>query len=205
MLNSQIINWIVLGVLAFWAVGAGGRLVRLRQAISAAWDLAQAQMRRRSEALDHLLSSFAARLPDAQARTERVVAARGQCHALAELVSACPQDAVSVRSLMLAERLLESELQAWLDWTQARQPQENPGAEPTELIRHVEQLDDSVAQLNLARLHFNAAARAYNDAVCQFPTSLLARLGRFRPAEYLRTPDAPLAEPAVTPEVAAQS
>jgi hypothetical protein len=109
-----------------------------------------------------------------------------------------PEEAASVRGLVIAEQILESELKPLL--IRVREVSEcgvesAPHLHSGEILRLCDELDAVAKQISSAGLLFDGGVRVYNQAIGQFPTSILAMLGRFYPAGLLNSP-----EPVVTPQ-----
>lgn len=190
MSTTQIVSVAVLGVLLLWAVGAIGRLAQLRRAIGSAWTTTEAQIRRRAELVEHLLGRMAAALPPPghpeeacqRQQLERVAAAKGQCGAIAALVAVHPEDAGPVRSLVIAESVLDGLLAPLV-----ARVREEPGTDDAKAL--CDELANSANQLLFAGQQFNESVLAYNAAARQFPTSMLAAVARFQPAGLLDLPE----------------
>ncbi|HSN32618.1 MAG TPA: LemA family protein [Ideonella sp.] len=169
----------VLAVLLFWAVGAYNRLVALRNAIGAAWTQIDEPLRRRRELLQQLIGLLREPLAAEHAALDAVLAASEQAHAASLAVKPRPGEALAIESLQLAEKVLAGAL-ARLRALLEQHPSEQPVlAECRAEIDAIEQ------KLVFRRQLYNQAAHHYNDAVRQFPTSLLTPLFRFAPAGTL--------------------
>lgn len=181
---GELVPGLVAAVLVFWGVGAHNRLVRLRQAIVAAFAPVEEQFRQRNALLQQQLDALAA--PDAAAaEADPATAAEAL---LAPLRAACtqaahacehargrPGAAGAITSLRLAEEIL----------TEARArvaPLAQAGSVPAALNAEIAAAD---GMLGFARRKFNDTVDEYNAAVRQFPTVLIAGLFRFRPAGRL--------------------
>jgi len=172
---SQIpwVAWAIAAVALFWAVGAYNRLVRLRNALTQGFALVNEQFQRRHKlllALADLLGNGDAAPPFETLRT-----------ACAQAASACaragerPSAAGAITSLRLAEAILADARQ--------RVPGEALAAAPAAELQA--ELNAADATLAFAREQFNGHVDAYNRAVAQFPTGLLAASAGFRPAGSL--------------------
>jgi len=185
----------LLALLGFWAVGAYNRLVRLRGAAVAAWAPIDAQLRRR-QALTFELAELLAEQPAmgdgvGRATLETVMAAARQAQAATDHAQLRPSRAGAIQSLGLAEQVLEGALRPIRVLLEAR-PQcvagTDVGARVQSLLNEVQDTD---SQLMFARRVFNDAVRAFNGAVHEMPTCLLAGAFGFKPAATLQsaTPD----------------
>jgi LemA protein len=162
----------VVAVLAFWIVGAYNRMVRLRTALVERFAQVDHRYRERHALLERQVEMLAAGLATAGPRLEALRAACRQADAAREHARARPGAASAVTSLRVADEILGD--------ARARLPvQAIPGVDLPALNSELAGVDTA---LSFARREFNAAVAAYNEAVGQFPTWLVARLFSFRPA-----------------------
>ncbi|HEU4458710.1 MAG TPA: LemA family protein [Methylibium sp.] len=195
--------WLVaLGaLLGFWCLGAHNRLVRLRHAIGQAWLGVDAQLQRR-HALAHELAERLA-LPEAQpalgdelarSAVELLAAAVRQAEAAAALARPRAASAGAIQSLVLAEQVLDNALRplAVLIAARARRLQRaGLYAALHELHRREPEIETQAA---FARRVFNDAVAAFNAAIDELPTRLLAGPMRFAPAASFQTAGAEVAQ-----------
>ncbi|MFT3953852.1 MAG: LemA family protein [Piscinibacter sp.] len=166
-MSSTLVAAVVAAVLMFWAVGAYNRLVSLRGELLRCFVPVDEQFRARHA----LLLRWADTLPDADASALEQL--RNAC---AQAETACgharprPMHAPAVVSLRLAEEIL----------SQARARLPASGDESLAAA-----LGEGDTTLAFARRQFNDAAEAYNRAVSQFPTWVIAGLFGFRKAGTL--------------------
>ena len=159
-------------VVVFWIVGAYNRLVRLRSDLAARFVAVVERYRQRHAALESQLDLLSTALAAAAPRLEALRAACHQADAAHERARARPGVASVVVSLRVAEDILAD--------ARARLPVAS--AAGTALPEVNARLAASDTALAFARSEFNAAVAAYNEAVRQFPTLLVARLFGFRTA-----------------------
>ena len=172
MTSTQATVAAVAAVLAFWVVGAYNRMVRLRTALVERFAQVDARYRQRHALLETQVEMLAGALVSAAPRLDALRAACRQADAAREHARARPGAASAVTSLRVADEILAD--------ARARLPvQAIPGADLPGLNSELAGLDTA---LSFARREFNAAVTAYNDAIGQFPTLLLARIFSFRPA-----------------------
>lgn len=165
-------------VLVFWAVGAHNRVVALRNEIVRAFAPLDEQFRLRQQLLrkqaGRLTESGAAQPADLEALQAALMQADAACaHARVH-----PGAAGAIASLRLAEEVLAATRQRLAVATA-------PAAADPELVELATRLAAGEASLAFTRERFNATVAAYNAAVRQFPTALLAAVFRFRPAGLL--------------------
>lgn len=182
MMDLQPWLWLAgAAVLAFWLLGAHNRLVTLRNAIGGAWAQFDAPLQRRSGAIEPLVAALRALLPEERGTLEAVATAQSQVRAAADALRQRP--ALGRRAVALAQA--EAALSAALARLQAlveNHPQLHAHAD---VSPHVAVLGEAAPRLAFARQLFNDAAQAYNAAVAQFPTSVVARLFGFGAAGAL--------------------
>lgn len=174
-------NWWLAGglaVLAFWMVGAHNRIVGLRAAIGEAWAQVDALLARRDAALVAVAKALWSVWPTGRSTLDALAAAQHQLQTAVLGVRARPSRATQVATLQAAEDALGATVARLLNQVQADET----------LSTH----DDVAAQLMVlfeagplllqARQRFNHASLAYNTAIRQFPTNLLAPVFRFEAA-----------------------
>jgi len=162
-------------VVVFWVVGAYNRLVRLRTDLVARFGAVDERHRQRHALLESQLELLSAALAAAAPRLEALRAACRQADAAREHARARPGAASAVTSLRVAEDILAD--------ARARLPV--PSLAGSELPELNARLSTSDTALAFARGEFNAAVTAYNEALRQFPTVIVARLFNFRSAAAL--------------------
>ena len=175
MTTTQITAGALCALLLFWMVGAYNRMVNLRNALVARFASVDELCRQRHALLDKQVELLAAALASAGPRLDALRAACRQADAAREHARARPGAAGAVTSLRVAEEILAD--------ARARLPvQTVAGAELPDINA---KLTDGDTTLAFARREFNAAVAAYNAAVRQFPTALIAWLFGFRPGATL--------------------
>ena len=175
MSTGQIAAGIAAAVLLFWAVGAHNRLVRLRNEIVQRFGPVQTQFGLRHALLMQQLDALAPVLLSAGPRLDALRAACQQAEAACAHARTRPGTIGATTSLRLAEDILTD--------ARARLPAATaPITEGPDLAAQLAQADTALA---FARGQFNDAVTAYNDAVRQFPTWLIAGVFSFRPAGTL--------------------
>ncbi|HZV91683.1 MAG TPA: LemA family protein [Caldimonas sp.] len=172
MTSAQISVAAVVAVLAFWVVGAYNRLVGLRSALIERFAAVDTVLRQRQRLFEKQIDLLAAALANAGPRVDALRAACRQADAARAHAQSRPGAAGAVTSLRVAEEILAD--------ARARLPvQAIAGSDLPELNARIAEAD---AALAFARREFNAAVAAYNEAVRQSPTILVARLFGLRPA-----------------------
>lgn len=180
---------LVAAVLAFWAVGATRRLRQLRAVVQSRFQTYDEHLRQQDALLATLLSESSSMQPgDDAAACQQLLAASRQACAAASLLRDDARSEGPVRGLQLAEEILNNAM------TAASPTLDDLARTRAERAPEVEALRAHLQHLAVARLAFDAASRAYNAAVAQFPTRLLAAVAGYRPAALLSSPTEHAAE-----------
>lgn len=181
-MTAQTIVFIVLAaLLVFWALGAHNRLMTLRSAIAAAWAQLDEPMQRRGHAVLSLTEALREPLADEGVALDSLHAAQQACAEAAQALRRRAQDAPRAKALAAAEAALAAALTRVLALLE---PQAALRGEPV-LASHLAVLHEAAPRMDFARQLYNDAVQAYNEALRQFPTQLLARLFGFAPAAGL--------------------
>jgi len=162
-------------VLVFWMVGGYNRLVALRTAIGQAFAQLEPLLQQRRQALEPLVALLKPALHEADA-ADALQGALLQVQAAAEAVRSKPVATDSVATLVTAEQTLAAALARVFALLE-----HHPGLrdQAPEVAHAHSELASLEPKLAFARQLFNAAADQYNDAACQFPTSVLKALYGF--------------------------
>jgi LemA protein len=172
MSSQAIVLGILAAVLLFWAVGAYNRMVSLRNTLLRRFSAVDEQFRSRHA----LLLQWADTLPDGDpALLDSLRAACRQAEAACTHARSRASSAGALTSLRLAEEILSQ--------ARARLPAPEGSDEARAAVATA--LAEGDTTLAFARRQFNDAVQAYNHAVGQFPTWMLAGMFGFRKASTL--------------------
>jgi len=177
-------HWMLLlglAVCGFWMVGAHNRIVGLRTGIVDGWSQVDALLSRREAALAALVQHLWELWPNGRAALDSLVAAQQQVQSTAQAVRLGPVRAPLVASLSSAEGALNATVARLLNQVEG----EPMLSTHDDVASNLMVLFALGPQLLEARQRFNQACAAYNDAIHQFPTNLLAPVFRFEPAGSL--------------------
>lgn len=175
MSSSHLIFWVIGAALTFWVVGAYNRLVRLRGDIVRQFAPIDVQFKLRQASLHRQIDALAPTLANAGPRLDALRAACRQTESACAQAKLKPLAADAVTGLRVAEGILAE--------ARARLPVHGaPGLVLADLTLQLGAIDSTLA---FARGQFNAAVEAYNQAVRQFPTLLVAGLFGLHPAGTL--------------------
>ncbi len=168
----------VVVVLGFWMLGAYNRVMALRGALLTAWLQLDALIQARQLAIGSLLDAVEPHLHTERTALDAMVSAQVQVATAAEVVRRQPHSEHPVAVLAKAEVAITGALVRVLALVdQQRELKGQAGvATPLQAIAELAPRD------RFARLSFNDAAAAYNLAIEQFPTWLLARIFNFERA-----------------------
>jgi LemA protein len=179
MTSHWLVQLAVLAVLVFWVVGAYNRLMRLRNAVAAAWGQVEPALARRSEAMQEVVELV----------RDPLAAEAGTLQALADADLRTRQAAEAVRT----GRSRPEEVS---DWVAAEAALASPAARLRALIELQPALFqdavrgarlgpalaawiDAEPRIGFARQTFNEAVHAYNQALHQWPTRLITTVFGF--------------------------
>lgn len=186
---TTVVIAIVFGLLlVFWAVGAYGRLVGMRTAQRAAFARIDEQIRHRHELIPSLVETAGGYLKEERQSLEEVIAARNQAVEACALAAADPGNGGAMRALVEAEALLAATMVRLSTLSKACPDL----VENTHRGEIDAELTSTEHRLAFARQAYNDSVAQYNQALRQFPGSILARLSGFRPAEPLQAALSPV-------------
>jgi LemA protein len=177
-------QWLLLGVLVvcgFWMVGAYNRIVGLRAAIFDAWSQLDALLERRGQVLDALAQALWDLWPNGRGSVDALRAAQQQLQTAAQAARARPTRAAAAAGLATAEGALNATVARVLNEVESDATLHANEVVATQLLA----LFEFGPQLIDRRQRFNNACAAYNEAIGQFPTSLLVPVFRFETAGSL--------------------
>ena len=174
MSTDTLLQFALVALLVFWAVGAHNRLVRLKNAVGQAYAAIDAHLRERQVLLSRLLDGEPRPEPDLHAQF--ALACRA-VQAAMDQARQRPSGGAEAAALQAAERQLDERLaQLW----QSPALREAAGFEGglRELVIELARLDD---RTDIVAQPYNQAVQAFNEAVQEFPAWLVARLAGLKP------------------------
>jgi LemA protein len=193
MNSTQWMLLLGLIVCAFWMLGAHNRIVGLRAAIFEAWAQVDALLEQRGQVIAALstcaqaskIAALAQALwdlwPNGRGSVDALRSAQQQLQVAAQAVRTRPAAAAAAASLATAEGALNATVARVLNQVEADAALHANDGVATPMLA----LFEFGPRLLDARQRFNRAATAYNEAIDQFPTSLLAPVFRFETAGSL--------------------
>lgn len=177
-------QWLLLGALAvcgFWMVGAHNRVVGLRATIVEAWVQVDALLGRRAQVLDTLAQALWDLWPNGRDSVDALRSAQHQLQTAAQAVRSRPTGATGAASLATAEAALNATVARVLNQIESDAALHANDTVATQMLA----LFEFGPQMIDKRQRFNRACMVYNEAIRQFPTSLLAPVFRFETAGSL--------------------
>ena len=183
-MTSSLLFWTVLAVLLFWGVGAYNRLVRMRSEVNASFSALDAELGRQMALVqaclppeeEHAQSQF----EGGSAFGSSLHGAVMQFPASLNAARVKPLDPERIAALGAAHEILA------MAWDQAERDDAHDLAGSRLPVDVSERRAQLVRLTQVAIEQFNAAVAQYNDAIDQFPASLLAWLFGFKPGRGLR-------------------
>lgn len=176
--------WVLMvtsAVLVFWVVGAYNRLVRLKNAIGAAFVQLDEHLCRRHDLVARLMALVATPLVAERGALDALQAAQAQAREAAERARSTPLLAGPLGALAGAEQMLAGSLQRVLSLVEHHAELQNDPA----LSEMADALAETRHRIGFARLAYNDQVQIFNHASAQFPTVVLARVFGFFPLEPL--------------------
>jgi LemA protein len=177
-------QWLLLAALVvciFWMVGAHNRVVALRATIFEAWTQMDTLLDQRGQVIQALADALWDLWPTGRGAVDALRAAQAQLHAGVQAVRTRPSRAASAQSLASAEAALNATVARVLNQVEADPALHAHESVATQMLA----LFAFGPRVLDARQRFNAASSAYNAAIKQFPTRLLAPVFRFEAAGTL--------------------
>ncbi len=182
---------LILGALVllavFWAVGAYNRLISLRNQFKNAFAQIDVQLKRRYDLIPNLVETARAYMKHERETLEAVIAARNQAMSANASVAGDPTNTAAVQSMASAEGALGSVLGRLFALSEAY-----PDLKANEnMMQLTEELTSTENRIAFARQAYNDGVMQYNIAREQFPSSVIAGMFAFKPAEQLQSTEAP--------------
>lgn len=162
------------GILLLWAVLAYNRLVSLRNQVANGWRQIDVQLKRRYDLIPNLVNAVKGYLQYEQETLQRVIEARNHAVAARGVAEAAQREAELTGALGQLFALFENypELKA-----------------NQNVLQLQEELTSTENKIAFARQFYNDVATKYNIARESFPSSIIASLFRFQPAELFAVAD----------------
>jgi LemA protein len=170
-------------VIALWAVSIYNGLVRRKNVVAEAWSGIDAQLKRRADLIPNLVETVKGYAGHERETFEDLAKLRSQGQAQADVA----QRAQTEQAITAAIGRVLAVAEAY--------PQLRASDNFQSLQKDLADIED---QIQLARRYYNGAVRDFNVMIEQFPSSLVAGWGGFKPAPFFQIDDA---ADRVTPKV----
>lgn len=165
-----IVLLVIIGLVVAVAIGMYNRLVRLRQNVRESWSAIDTELRRRYDLIPNLVETVKGYAAHEKGTLEAVIAAR----------NAAVANTGTPGEQAQTENVLTGALRQVFALAEAYpQLRANEGFQQLQ-----DQLGQTETQIAQARRFYNANVREMNTAVESFPSSVVAGMGGFKPAEY---------------------
>lgn len=183
-MHTSFVPWLVAALALFWAVGGYNRLVRLRSDAKQAFAALEADLAKLVKLVHECVppeeEQAQSQFTGGSAFWGGLQGAAAQLSATLNSAKARPLDPERIAALGAAQEVLG------MAWDRAERDDAHDLAGP----RLPENASSERQQLErmalVATEHFNQAIARYNDAIAQFPATLLAWIFGFQPARGLR-------------------
>ena len=183
----------VMVLLAFWAIGAYNRLVNLRNQFKNAFAQIDVQLKRRYDLIPNLVETAKGYMKHERETLEAVIKARNTAVTANTAAAADPGSAVAMQGLVAAEGALTGALSKLFALAEAY-----PDLKANQnMMQLSEELTGTENKISFSRQAFNDAVMAYNTAVEQFPSNLIASAFSFKTGELLQSTESPEEKKAV--------
>ncbi len=176
--------WVVLGIivlLAFFAVGLYNGLVTARNAYKNAFSQIDVQLTRRHDLIPNLVETVKGYLAHERNTLEAVITARNAAVSGLKAAAANPGDPAAVQQLAGAENALSGALGRLFALAEAY-----PDLKANRnMMQLSEELTTTENKVTFARQSYNDSVMGYNNRREVFPSSIVAGMFNFLPAQLL--------------------
>jgi LemA protein len=178
---SALIVLVVIVLIGFFFVGQYNRLVTARNAFKNAFAQIDVQLTRRYDLIPNLVETAKGYMKHERETLEAVITARNSALAGLKAASSNPADAAAVAQLSGAEAQLGGALGRLFALAEAY-PDLKANQNMMQLSEELTSTENKVA---FARQAYNDAVMSYNNAREVFPSSIVAGMFNFAPAQLL--------------------
>ena len=179
----ELIIWALSALLLVWAVVIYNRLVRDKNRVLAAWSDIDVQLKRRHDLIPKLVDAVNAYAHYEQTTLDEITRLRSDA-----------DQTETPAEKGRTENLLSGRMRELIALAEAY-PDLKANRQYLELLRQLTEVENHI---QYARRYYNGAVRNLNIRIDSFPDLLIARLFRYRPAEFFQLHSATEASP---PEV----
>jgi len=174
-------------LIVFWAVGAYNRLVSLRNRFKNAFAQIDVQFKRRYDLIPNLVETAKGYMKHERDTLEAVIMARNHAVTVNAQAASDPTDALAVQQMASAETTLSASLGKLFALSEAY-----PDLKANQnMLQLTEELTGTENRIGFARQAYNDSVMQYNTSCEQFPSSVIANMFVFKPAELLQSTESP--------------
>src|SRR5258707_10200163 len=180
----MVVILVILGLIVvagFWAVGIYNRLVTARNAFKNAFAQIDVQLTRRYDLIPNLVETVKGYIKHERETLEAVIKARNTAYAGLKTAAADPSNAAAVQQLQGADQQLGGALGRLMAVAEGY-----PGLKANQnMMQLSEELTSTENKVAFARQAYNDSVMSYNNAREVFPSSIVAGMFNFQPAQLL--------------------
>jgi len=166
-----IVVLVIIAVAALWAVLAYNGLVRRKNMVAEAWGGIDAQLKRRADLIPNLVEAVKGYVAHERNTFDELAQLRAAAQAQPGMAARAQTETAIAAALMHLVGVAEA----------------YPELKASENFRQLQsELADTEDQIQLARRYYNGTVRNYNIMIGQFPSNLIANLGKFAPAPFFQ-------------------
>ncbi|MEZ5465756.1 MAG: LemA family protein [Lysobacteraceae bacterium] len=184
-MGSFVVLIILAVVLGGWGVGIYNGLITARNAYKNAFAQIDVQLTRRHDLIPNLVETAKGYMKHERETLEAVIQARNGAVAAQQAAAGNPGDAAAMQKLAGAENMLTQTLGRLFALSEAY-PDLKANQNMMQLSEELTSTENKVA---FARQAFNDMVMAYNNRREVFPSSLIAGMFNFQPANLLEIED----------------
>ena len=172
----------VVVLLVIWVIATYNRLVKLRNRVEAGWEQIDVQLKRRHDLIPNLVETVKGYAAHERETLEAVIRARQQAVA-----------ADGVKDQAQAENMLTGALRQLFAVAEAY-----PDLKANQnFLQLQEELTGTESRIAFSRQFYNEQVLAYDNALEQFPSNVIAGMFNFEPKVYFEAEDAARTAPKV--------
>ena len=165
---------VIVALLAFYVIRTYNKLVKRRNRVNTQWAHIDVQLTRRADLIPNLVETVKSYASHEKAIFEKVAAARSSLE-----TAPSPGEAIT------ANEHLSSHLSRLFAIAEAY-PGLRADSSFISLQTELKETEDKIAY---ARQFYNDTVLMYQDKICQFPSSLVAKMFRFKDKSYYIAPE----------------
>lgn len=174
-------------LIVFWAVGAYNRLVSMQNQFKNAFSQIDVQLKRRYDLIPNLVETARGYMKHERETLEAVILARNQAVSANAKAASDPANTQAVQLMGAAEGQLAASLGKMFALSEAY-----PELKANQnMMQLTEELTSTENRIAFARQAYNDGVMQYNTSREQFPSSLVAGMFAFKPAQLLQSTESP--------------